>query len=1401
MTSEAKTPLPGKRKWAIRLVFLAVAAGLCLGVGLTQTDWGRDRMRDLAVKALHDELGLDAEFGQLRIDLNAWPPGVEVVASDIVLDDAVYGTFVEAEGLVIRPSLPAFLRGELDLEEIAIERPTIYLVVRDGEVRNLPRPRSEASGPIDLPFSLLTAHSARVVVDAQPWADAVLEDLDLEMHVTDGTRIALTASADGGQVEHQSGVEAIAGFHLDGGLDPDNGVELRHFELATPHITVSANEAELPLPFDGTFAGEVNLRVDLAHIENLPIGIELPPLAGEVQVHANVNGTADGPIGQGDVRLTRVSIDGYGLGEVCELAVDFDPHEIRIPESRLPLIRDGGVVTLSATLGLGEGYPLDARVGIEHMQLAKLMEQLNVTPDAIVQWDISGQGRLRGTLAPLDISGPLRLRTRDFNITMDAWHVRPERHVMTVDRANIVGGWSIRPDGLRFENLAADTPHSRVLATTLIGFDNQLRVVASTPRVDLADITPLLIFDMAGTGYSSVDVSGTFDDPVVTGHLRIDDFGFSGFPMGDMVSDFAMEEGGLAVRFPEVRAEKRNSEYRIDDLYLDFSDDRVEITGEVHSHRVHLADVYHMFNFEGDERFEAIQGHGSGQMSLHYTMGFPHDGDNGTFDTDIDIDIAQAEVAGFAYQNGEMQAHWHWVDWTQGPAGGVFRMDRMHLTKGDGTLTMSGRMDLGQRLHFTAAADQLAFRDTEGFHDSMPDVTGIYNVAAEVRGTVARPRVDMEVGITGLSYDSALIGDGRVYVRLTDRSDPWVQAARGWDRHNPPADEPCAHARAGFAHGRWRPDPPLRTVDGLVPGLAQPMAYLVCGGSFDETIDVDMAFGWTEVYPTRGIVELAAFPLDTLLRGQSGDDAISGVLTGTVFLEGGSLMEDDSYVGQVRFSELSIDAGQVSLANQGDIEVNLNGHGFEVAHALFEGAGSQLSVTGDGLAKGGLALTATGSVDLGLLATLSPSVSRAHGTVDVEVNITGASHDPAIFGEATIEDAGFRFANLPTPLDELNGRVTFSAHRVIFEDFTARTAGGRLALAGSANLRDGGLESYAFDVDAQNLYLAPDDGLDVSFDAQAHLAWDQGRRLPLLSGDVRLGRVRYTKDVQLSPTIGQLNRAQRAEVDQYDPDSDGLELDIRIQTPRGIRIQNNLFDGEIAIDDSERAFRIVGTDQRFGVVGRLSIPRGIVRLRSSNLDVREADIVFEDQTRIDPRFDITAVTQIRRTFDPNSPDWRIGLRAHGTMDGFQLDLSSEPQMSQEDIMLLLTLGMTRNEAQQLQAGDFTGAGVELLSEVSGVDEEVTRAVGIIDEFGITTVYSELTGRPEPHLSVGKRISERVRLSASTGLSAESREIRASVDWQVGDQTSIQAVYDNADTTDSAIGSNVGVDFRWRLEFD
>ena len=63
-------------------------------------------------------------------------------------------------------------------------------------------------------------------------------------------------------------------------------------------------------------------------------------------------------------------------------------------------------------------------------------------------------------------------------------------------------------------------------------------------------------------------------------------------------------------------------------------------------------------------------------------------------------------------------------------------------------------------------------------------------------------------------------------------------------------------------------------------------------------------------------------------------------------------------------------------------------------------------------------------------------------------------------------------------------------------------------------------------------------------------------------------------------------------------------------------------------------------------------------------------------------------------------------------------------------------------------------------------------------------YSVRTGRTEPQVSIGKRIADRVRLSATTGLS-EAREFRAVVEAQLDANTSVQAGYDNYNLTSAS----------------
>ena len=153
--------------------------------------------------------------------------------------------------------------------------------------------------------------------------------------------------------------------------------------------------------------------------------------------------------------------------------------------------------------------------------------------------------------------------------------------------------------------------------------------------------------------------------------------------------------------------------------------------------------------------------------------------------------------------------------------------------------------------------------------------------------------------------------------------------------------------------------------------------------------------------------------------------------------------------------------------------------------------------------------------------------------------------------------------------------------------------------------------------------------------------------------------------------------------------------------------------------------------------------------------------------------DVTAITEYRRYSDTSAgagagasagggpseappsgrrrggSAWRITLHAYGDADNLRVDMTSEPSLSQEDIVLLLAVGMTRTELDQLQASSI-GASIALnyFGAASGADRAVKQALPIIDDFRFGSAYSTVTGKTEPQLTVGKRLTNTTCARAS-----------------------------------------------------
>lgn len=1395
VSEKVRSPKMRPVRRALAFLLLLLVGGPLSTAMVLRTAWGQHQAQTLLQQALHEQLGLDATLGEVRLELVP----VSLSARDVTLHHPEHGLLSSVGRLRARPSWISLLSGTPRLARIDLDRPELRLIIRQGKLLNAPT-LHPSKGETNLPFEALGITQAKLIVRVDDSFAAEMKNVSLSARrLGKGIALDLEVRASRGTLTYEGathGVEKIAASLS----IRDTRIALRSLSVVADALALDVTQSTIELSDPIRYDARVAARVEAAGVKSYFPSLSVPDVAGTVTVNGRVWGnSAARPRARGGLSVRNGRIKQFQLASIDLPNIELRAQSIEIKDGVAHLIRDGGKVGISGQIGLEDSLPLQVTATLQDVSFAKLMEQLDVSPDAIVSWDINGTWSIAGTCAPLSLAGPLALDTRDFEVTEGAWHRLPTKHVIGVSRAKLRAQSTITPQGLRYSNIRAETPTSIIAGDVLLSFDELIHVVASSDNLNLADASPLVDIPIAGTGPVHIEVTGTYSDPHVAGRLAFRDFHFNTFPLGNVSSEARLENDNLSVRFPNVTGVMNASRYAMRDLVIDFSQ-HLELKTVLELEHMTLGDFYQVFHFESDDRFAAYQGDFMGTLPIHFTTGFPTDSAAGTLRVGLDLVAPELSISDFNFTDGRLLGTWTWFDQDKGMEGAEIEITHASMKKGEGTVNATGRLSRGAKLAFDVVADRINVRDTEGLADRMPSLQGHYGAIGRVEGTASIPRMHLDVAMGDLTWSGTHLGDARAYVRLTDIDDPWVAVARTWDKDNLPP-EPCARARFGLAHANWESDPPYYTVDGYQPRLDKPMAYLLCGRGLDEHVRVDLAVGKTEEMPLRGRIALRSLDLAPFLPHKAGEDPFAGMLTGNLTFKDGGLTTPEGLVAKGTFRALRISQNALWLQNESPIVMRLKRGTLEVEPAALMGPGSRLSLSGTFSPQQGIEAQIAGNVDLGLAASLAPTIRTATGHARLEINVQGALDAPQVFGNASVRDATLRYASFPQAFEDVQAAVSFDAQHIRIEEVSAQVGAGTVRASGEATLSGRSLATYAFDVSASGIAVAPGPGLNARIGGRGSLRWSGGTELPALGGTITVEEIDYSRPIQLGITVGELTRRERANVEEYHPENDRFALDVRVEQEGPIRIANNLVDAELGIESGERPFRIVGTDGRYGMLGTLVLRSGVFRIRSSEFAIARGSVDFNSPQRIEPTFDVRAQSEIRRTSDATATGWRVLLHAHGSPDNAQVEFSSDPDLAQEDIVLLLTLGMTRAEAEQIQFGDLGSTlAIEALATVTGLDRQIQQVLPLCDEVGFGSAYSQYTNRAEPQVTCGSRINDRVRLNMST-LVSDVPEIRAGLEWQITDTVGLQGVYDRVETVGASIFGNLGVDLRWRLEFE
>ncbi len=1252
---------------------------------------------------------------------------------------------------------------------------------------------------------------------------------------------------------------ARGGADLDPAGDTSPGCDLpesdpRRVEIALHQTTILLPEAPAVMP---RIDGRVMVRAPVALASRIA---GTPDMAGWVKVAGELrfSSAEELPDFKGSLEAQGVRVDRYTFAQ--EIKADLTLHKDTDPahkgsqvieSPRLTVRIAEGMATLTDVkvrpLELASEDAVTATVDVKDVSFTRLMAELGVSQHAHVLWDIKEVHlpSFRGSITPLKLDGDFVAHTGEFAVFDSAVDDPRRKRAVGVHGAQIRSHLAVRPDGVSFVNARAVTGSSVVDAgVVFIGYKGGLRVDIPSARVDLEELSPVGDVKMQGIAEVEVHVGTTQSDPRLEGDVKkITDFSVNGMPFGTVDGGRASLKG-LALELFQIKGTKGTSRYEMPTARLDFGGPAsMRLDAVVTSNGFFLrerlasgkdAGLFSIFHLDEDPRLDPIDGKVGATAKIHVALGGPEDKCGGGFISVLSsVDVKALSLFGEHFEDGHGDFEYRWYDPQAGIEGAEILVPSMTLHKVHregkgpvGSAIGSLQIQRGGEIRGNIALDGLPLSRIDSLGSNAAAVDGAVSVVARIGGKVSAFHVSGDADVTPLRLRGKKLGGSHVHFAMTPAP--------------PKPQKPVGHT------GCQAPIYPAFDKEAWLADTSSAGDFIFNGDLFDHQIELgNLTLSREKSQKLSGRVLFRKVDLGLVLGIASYSapkDLDAGEAIEPTEVTGGELSADMD-IERLRFDDLA--NAKVSFAPKSlsffrgsqrltwrptpvqilydDDRIALPPLAFEIlSNTGFRGA---FTLSGD-LARVSskdpkLNLVAELlPIDLGLFTGVVPKLTRATGKLSGSVGITGHALQPDIAGNMKVRDGELTVQGLPSVISSVNIDIVADKDEIRMTRATGNFAGGDISITGRTPLKGSQLGVMEAKVLSQGIRLKPAEGVTAAFDTNLRVTFNAlatgtgAARLPHVSGEVTLTSFEYTRGIGLDINNTLRGGARRTEVKGYDPALDSIVVgpDLIVRATAPLRIRNNLVEAQLAI--GPQGLQVSGTDQRVGLRGELkALPGGRFHLLANDFDIQQAVIKFDDPSRIAPFVDIVATTDYRRfatsgggSFSAATVSgrggglWRINMHAYGDAEDLRLDMSADPTLSREDIFLLLTIGLTRTELDQVRLGEVaTAAAFQALGSASGADRAVTSAIPIIDDFRFGSAYSPRTGRTEPQVTVGRRLTDDVRASITKGLTDD--QLRGNVEWRLSRTTSIRATADNVNNPTSATLPNIGLDLRFRLEFE
>ncbi len=520
-------------------------------------------------------------------------------------------------------------------------------------------------------------------------------------------------------------------------------------------------------------------------------------------------------------------------------------------------------------------------------------------------------------------------------------------------------------------------------------------------------------------------------------------------------------------------------------------------------------------------------------------------------------------------------------------------------------------------------------------------------------------------------------------------------------------------------------------------------------------------------YQAQANLTFAGFNFEPLLRltrlsgsGIEGNSSLDGKVTMS-----GPLKQVSAIQAEADLNAFSATVNHRPIHSVGPVAISLRGGVVQLAQVHIQGEDMDMSAAGtvDLLHDYKLRLHSEGSIDARLVEVLYPDV-QSSGQLRFQINARGTARQPDLRGRAQISHVSLHMLNVTNGLTDMNGEMLFDQDRLVVQQLSGSSGGGELQMTGFVGYSKGVFVDLT--ATTKDVRIRYPKGVSSSVDAKLRLQGTSDSML--LNGNVRLVRFGIGSSVDLASLAG--NGGVSAPVDPTSP-LNLVRLDVHVTSAPELGFQNSF--ASLAGDVN---LRIRGTLENPSVLGRIDITEGSASFAGTTYRLQQGEIAFTNPVTISPEINLEASARVQ--------NYDIIISLHGPPSKLDISYRSEPPLTQADVLALLALGRT-NEQATMYGEQQQQSGANLTSEAllggalnAAVSSRVQKLFGV-GSVRVDPNFVGTLGESTARVTVEEQVGRSLTLTFATNVNTTAQQL-IQAQYDLSRTVSIIAVRDEAD---------------------